>query len=164
MPGLGRELNGFLHKNHQDGCARSWSPTLWILVAWGSSSLPSGRFVYMNSSVSCSPINCPDPTWSSLLFCPLAPSTSSPSQRSSFLWLSSFVQLRPSQRRRRSQIRLVHISLSTRSDVPTIGRNRLNRVNCAYSVTVTDALTCTPCSLSRSLPPRSATGRDPQFC
>jgi hypothetical protein len=95
----------------------------------------------------------PGPTWPSL-FCPLTLGTTCPSSRSSFIWLSTFVQLIPSQLLRRpSQIQLVHVCPSTRSGVPTIGGDHVNlsRVNIAYSGMSMGALARSFCSLSRSL-------------
>jgi len=99
------------------------------------------------------PTSYPGPTWPSL-FCPLTPGTTCPSSRSSFIWLSTFVQLIPSLLPRRpSQIQLVYVSPSTRSDVPTIGGDHVNlsRVNFAYSGMLMGALAHSLCSLSRSL-------------
>src|SRR6266852_1572832 len=75
----------------------------------------------------------PGPTWPSL-FCPL---TTWNHVSIVAEWLSTFVQLIPSQLLRRpSQIQLVYVFHSTRSDVPTIGGGDhvdLSRVNFAYS-------------------------------
>ena len=95
----------------------------------------------------------PGPTWPSL-FCPLTLDTTCPSSRSSFIWLSTFVQLIPSQLlHRSSQIQLVYLFPSTRSDVPTIGGDHVNlsRVNFAFSGMPMGALPHSLCSLSRSL-------------
>jgi hypothetical protein len=99
----------------------------------------------------------PSPTWSPLVY-PLAFGTSCPLQQSSVLWLSTIMRICPFEYRRRpSQIQLLHLSPSTRSDVSATGRvHYRNRVNVNGNFA--------NCSLSRSPYPPQCTGMDLQFC
>lgn len=113
------------------------------------------RFEYMNEDFFRISTCYPGPTWPSL-FCPL---TTWNHVSIVAEWLSTFVQLIPSQllrpSRPSSQIQLVYVFPSTRSDVdvPTIGGDHVNlsRVNFAYLGTSMGALPHSLCSLSRSL-------------